>query len=102
MDTRDEVEVKNIIYDSKKLLNEYSLYLGANTRDKMVKAIGFFNAYCPRDKFLAQFDSNERKINAMDIIINETEKIFDLARVIQEEVALEPISMQYQKESASV
>ena len=101
MDTQDETEVKSIINDGRKLLNEYSLYLGKNTRYKMVESIVFFNPYCPREKFVSKFDSNTEKIKATDIFIIESERIFDFAKVIQEEVELEPISMQYYKDFAS-
>ena len=103
MDSQDEAEVKNIISDARTLLANYSLYLGENTRNKMAKAIGFFNAYCPREKFISKFDSHENKIKAMDTFLNESERIFELAKVIQEEVALEPISLKYeQKPKAKV
>ena len=89
--------MKNIIDKGRTLLANYSLYLGDNTRNKIVNAMGFFNAYCPREKFISKFDSNENKIKAMDTFLNESERLFDLAKVIQEEVALEPISMNYKQ-----
>jgi len=98
MDSSDEDEVRKVFKDGQKLMSVYSLYLGNGTRNKFVEALGFLNAYCPSEKFISKFDSNENKRNAMETFLKESERIFDLAKVIQEEVALEPISMDFKPE----
>lgn len=96
IDTDSEEEVRSVIKDGKDLMSNYSLYLESGTRKMMVKTIGFFIAYCPREKFVSKFEFSKRK-NAYDIFIKESKSLDELSNLIQQEVALEPISIRDNK-----
>ena len=86
-----EEEIRAIFRDGQKLMANYSLYLENGTRNKMVEALGFINAYCPKRKYLLEFEPEEKK-KAIETFHKESKKVFDLAVIIQKEVELEPIS----------
>lgn len=92
IDSANEEEISNVIKEGKELMINYSLYLENGTRKKMIEVLGFFHAYCPRKKFISEFEPVERK-RAIEIFIKESKKLEELSKLIQEEVALEPISL---------
>lgn len=92
VDTNSRDEVRSIIKEGREFMSNYSLYLENGTRKKMIEVIGFFNAYCPREGFLSKFDPSKRS-EALNTYVKEEKKLNELSRLIQEEVALEPISM---------
>jgi hypothetical protein len=90
VDTNSRDEVTSLIKESREFMSNYSLYLEGGTRKKMIEVIGFFNAYCPREEFLSKFSSSKRS-EALNTYLKEEKKLNELSRLIQEEVALEPI-----------
>lgn len=92
VDTKRRDEVIDIIQESREFMSNYSLYLESGTRKKMIDVIGFFNAYCPREEFLSKFDAGKRS-EALNTYIKEEKRLNELSKLIQEEVALEPISL---------
>lgn len=92
LDSHDENEVKHAFKDGQTFMANYSLYLEKGTRKKFIEVLGFLNAYCPREKYLKLLGPNER-MSGTKKYIEEEEKVFELANLIQTEVALEPIAL---------
>jgi len=93
MNSRDEDEVQKVFKAGQDFMANYSLYLEKGTREKFVEALGFINAYCPRWDYLRDFQKEEYK-SELKRIHQESEKIFELSRIIQKEVELEPITLE--------
>ena len=93
MDSNDENDIRSLFLQGQDLLSDYALYLGDGTRTKLVEVLGVLNAYYPRKKFINSF-TLEKRNEAYEIYKRETKKIFDLSKVIQKEVALEPINLE--------
>lgn len=98
MFSHNEEEVQRVFQEGQTLMENYSLYLENGTRKKMVEALGFLRAYCPKEKYISEFEPPERK-KEIDRFHKESQKVFDLAIIIQKEVELEPISLKYNTES---
>jgi hypothetical protein len=92
MFSSSEEEIQNVFEEGRKLMENHSLYLENGTREKMVEALGFLRAYCPKAKYISEFDPSERK-NEIERFHKESQKVFDLATIIQKEVELEPIAL---------
>ncbi|NWG28130.1 MAG: hypothetical protein HXY48_06295 [Ignavibacteriaceae bacterium] len=99
VDTNSRDEITAIIKESREFMSNYSLYLESGTRKKMIEVIGFFNAYCPREEFLSKFSPSKRA-EALNTYIKEEKRLNELSRLIQEEVALEPILLNEKVKSA--
>ena len=92
MFSNSEEEVQHVFEEGHKLMENHSLYLENGTRKKMVEALGFLRAYCPKAKYISEFDPPERK-KEIERFHKESQKVFDLASIIQKEVELEPIAL---------
>jgi len=92
IDYHDESDVRRVFVNGQNFYANYSLYLGEKVREKYLEALGFINAYCPRWNYINEFERIERK-EALKKYHKESEKVFELARIIQTEVQLEPIDM---------
>ena len=88
----DNEVIRKIIKEGQTFMSNFSLYLEKGTRRKMVDVIGFFNAYCPKIKFLEGYEISERN-KALKTFHAKSKVIFELAKIVQEEVELEPISV---------
>lgn len=93
VDSDNIEEIKSVTKEAKELMTNYSLYLESDTRKLMVRTIGFFNAYCPREKFINKFEGEEERKKALEIYLKEEKCLDDLSIAIQSEVALEPVSL---------
>jgi hypothetical protein len=100
MNSHSEEDVQHVCREGLSLMENHSLYLENETRKKMSEVIGFLRAYCPKEKFISEFDRSERK-KALEIFHRESKKVFELSEVIQKDVALEPISINVKKISNS-
>lgn len=83
-------KVKIIFEDARTFYTNYSLYLEKGTRKKFVETLGFINAFCPRWDYLKNFEPNQKK-EELERFHRESQKVFDLAKIIQKEVELEPL-----------
>jgi len=90
IDSRDETEVHKVFKEGQEFMSNYAIYLERETRKKFIEALGVINAYLPKFKYFSEFPYPERE-EKFDKFIKEVEKIFDLARVILQEVELEPL-----------
>ncbi len=100
MDYRDKKKVQDVFKNGQDFFSKNSLYLGEKVREKFSESLGFLNAYCPRWDYLNEFKMEDRT-NELKKYHKESEKIFELARLIQTEVELEPIDMVIDKNAES-
>lgn len=94
LDERDAEKVRKVFKDAQTFYSNYSLYLENGTRKKFVEALGFINAFCPRWDYLKDFKQEERQ-EELKRFHRESQKVFDLASIIQKEVQLEPIVLSF-------
>lgn len=90
IDSRDEALVHKVFKEGQEFMSNYAIYLERETRKKFIEALGVVNAYLPKFKYFSEFPYHERE-EKYDKFIKEIEKIFNLARVILQEVELEPL-----------
>ena len=94
MFSNDEEVIKHIYQEGLTIMENHSLYLENGTRKKMVESLGFLRAYCPKDKYVSEFDPSDRK-KEIERFHRESKKVFELADIVQKEVELEPISLKF-------
>jgi len=100
IDSNSREEVRDMIKEGKEFMYNYSLYLESGTRKKMDEVLGFLNAYCPREYYISKLEPSERT-KALNTYIKEEQRLNELGKLIQEEVALEPITLNYKQKSES-
>ena len=94
MFSNDEESIKHIYQEGLIIMENYSLYLESGTRKKMVESLGFLRAYCPKNKYISEFNPSDQK-KEIERFHKESKKVFELADIVQKEVELEPISLKF-------